>query len=71
MTTDRSEVDRVRAELADTLSAIEHKLNVPKRTGETVRRLRDENPIALAGIVAGSVAAVAGAVVLAVRLARR
>ena len=71
MTTDRSDVDRARAELAATLDAIEYKLNVPKRTAERVQRLRAENPVALAGIAAGAVAAVAGAVWGVVRLIRR
>jgi len=71
MTTDRSDVDRARAELAATMDAIEYKLNVPKRTAERVQRLRAENPVALAGIAAGAVAAVAGAVLGVVRLIRR
>jgi hypothetical protein len=71
MTTDRSDVDRARAELAATMDAIEYKLNVPKRTAERVQRLRAENPVALAGIAAGAVAAVAGAVWGVVRLVRR
>jgi hypothetical protein len=71
MTTDRSDVDRARAELAATKDAIEYKLNVPKRTAERVQRLRAENPVALAGIAAGAVAAVAGAVWGVVRLIRR
>lgn len=71
MTTDRSDVDRARAELAATMDAIEYKINVPKRTAERVQRLRAENPVALAGIAAGAVAAVAGAVWGVVRLIRR
>ena len=71
MTTDRSDVDRARAELAATMDAIEYKLNVPKRTAERVQRLRAENPVALAGIAAGAVAAVASAAWGVVRLVRR
>jgi hypothetical protein len=71
MTTDRSDVDRARAELAATVEAIEYKLNVPKRVGERVDRLRKENPAALAGILVGSAVAVAGAVWGIVRLIRR
>lgn len=71
MTTDRSDVDRARAELAATMDAIEYKLNVPKRAAERVQRLRAENPVALAGIAAGAVATVAGAVWGVVRLVRR
>lgn len=71
MTTDRSDVDRARAELAATLDAIEYKLNVPKRTAERIQRLRKENPAALAGIAAAAAVAVAGIVWGVVRLLRR
>ena len=71
MTTDRSDVDRARAELAATVEAIEYKLNVPKRAAETIDRLRRDNPLALAGIAAGAVAATALAVWGVVRLIRR
>jgi len=71
MTTDRSDVERARADLAETLDAIEYKLNVPKRASERVQRLRAENPLALVGIAAGAVAAIAGVVWLAVRTAKR
>lgn len=71
MTTDRSDVDRARDELAATMDAIEYKLNVPKRASERIQRLRAENPLALAGIAAGAAAAVAGAVWGIVRLVRR
>jgi hypothetical protein len=71
MTTDRSDVDRARAELAAAVEAIEYKLNVPKRTSERVRRLREDNPLALGAIAAAAAAVVAGAVWLTVHLARR
>ncbi|MGO4301992.1 DUF3618 domain-containing protein [Leifsonia sp. RAF41] len=71
MTTDRSDVDRARAELAATVDAIGYKLNVPQRTRERFDRLRKENPVALAGIAAGAAVAVAGAVWGIVRLIRR
>ena len=71
MTTDRSDVDRARAELAATIDAIEYKLNVPKRSAERIQRLRKENPAALAGIAAGAAVAVAGIVWGVVRLVRR
>jgi hypothetical protein len=70
MTTERSDVDRARAELAATLGAIEYKLNLPKRVSERVRTLRAENPVALLGVVAGIAAAVGGAVWFLVRAAR-
>ncbi|WP_426625971.1 DUF3618 domain-containing protein [Leifsonia sp. McL0607] len=62
MTTDRSDVERARADLAATVDAITYKLNLPKRTGERVRRLRDDNPLALVGIAVGVAVAVGGAV---------
>lgn len=71
MTTDRSDVDRARAQLAATVDAIEYKLNVPKRTAERVDRLRKENPAALAGIAVAAAVAVAGVVWGVVALVRR
>ncbi|MBN9630193.1 DUF3618 domain-containing protein [Leifsonia sp. TF02-11] len=62
MTTDRSDVERARAELAATVDAITYKLNVPKRTAERVQRLRDDNPLALVGLAVGVAVAVGGAV---------
>ena len=71
MTTDRSDVERARAELAATVDAIEYKLNVPKRASERIQKLRAENPVALAGLAAAAVAAVAGIVWGVVALVRR
>lgn len=71
MTTDRTDVERARAELATTLDAIEYKLNLPKRTAERFRVLRDENPLGLVAIAAGVVVVVAGAVWGIVALRRR
>jgi hypothetical protein len=71
MTTDRSDVDRARAQLAATIDAIEYKLNIPKRAAERIQRLRKENPTALAGLAAGAAVAVGGAVWGIVRLVRR
>lgn len=62
MTTDRTDVERARADLAATVDAITYKLNVPKRTAERVRRLRDDNPLALLGIAVGATVAVGAAV---------
>jgi Flp pilus assembly protein TadB len=70
MTTERSDVERARADLAETLEAIEYKLNFPKRTSERVQRLRKENPLALVGIAVGAAAAVAGVVWLAIRVGK-
>jgi hypothetical protein len=71
MTTDRSDVERARADLAETLDAIEYKLNFPKRTSERVQRLRKENPLALVGIALAAAAAVAGVVWLAIRVVKK
>lgn len=71
MTTDRSDVDRARADLAATVDAITYKLNVPQRTAERVRRLRDENLLALLGIAVGVAVAVGGAVWGIVAASRR
>lgn len=71
MTTDRSDVDRARAELAATMDAIQYKINVPQRAAERIQTLRKENPVALVAIAAGAVAAVAGAVWGIARLIRR
>ncbi|WP_431279008.1 DUF3618 domain-containing protein [Leifsonia poae] len=65
------DVKLARAELAETLDAIEYKLNVPKRTAEKVERLRKENPLALVAIAVTAAAAVAGAVWLIVRGTRK
>jgi hypothetical protein len=70
MTTERSDVERARADLAETLEAIEYKLNFPKRTSARVQRLRKENPLALVGIAVGAAAAVAGVVWLAIRVGK-
>lgn len=71
MTTDRSDVDRARAELAATLDAIEYKLNAPKRATERVKALATQNPLAFAGVAAGVAVAVGGIVWGIVRLTRR
>jgi tellurite resistance protein len=71
MTTDRSDVDRARSELAATVEAIEYKLNLPKRASESIERLRKDNPIALAGIAVGVAVTIAGTVWGIVRLIRR
>ena len=71
MTTDRSDVDRARADLAATVDAITYKLNVPQRTAERVRRLRDDNPLALLGIAVAVAVAVGGAVWGIVAASRR
>ena len=69
--TERSDVDRLRAELAQTIDAIEYKLNVPKRVTERVRRLNRDNPFALVGIVVGVAAAIGGVVWAALRASKK
>ncbi|AAT88192.1 hypothetical protein ATY41_07635 [Leifsonia xyli subsp. xyli] len=71
MTTDRSDAERARAELAATLDAIEYKLNIPKRAAECVRTLRRENPLAFAGIAVGAAIVAATAAWGLVALVRR
>jgi hypothetical protein len=69
--TDRSDVDRLRGELAETIDAIEYKLNVPKRVAERVQRLRSDNPLVLVGITVGVAAAIGGVVWMAVRASKK
>ncbi|MFK3668527.1 DUF3618 domain-containing protein [Leifsonia aquatica] len=71
MTTDRSDVDRARAELAATLDAIEYKLNAPERATQRVKTLASQNPLAFTGVVVGVAAAVGGVVWGIARLTRR
>ncbi|TFD32331.1 DUF3618 domain-containing protein [Cryobacterium cryoconiti] len=74
----RAEATRARVELAQTLDAIEYKLNLPRQMRVRSRlfkvRLRefgDKNPVALAGIVLGGVSATVGAVWLGVKAVQR
>ncbi|GAB3794672.1 hypothetical protein GCM10028798_01830 [Humibacter antri] len=61
-----ADVAAARAELAATLDALQDKLNVPRR----IRTAAEENPLGLAAVAAGVVAAIAGTVWLAVRMLR-
>ncbi|KAB1650429.1 DUF3618 domain-containing protein [Pseudoclavibacter endophyticus] len=72
------DIERVRDELAQTLDALEYKLDLRARGQEyleaTKRRLAkqwDDNPLLVGGIAAGGVLALAGALVGGVVLARR
>jgi hypothetical protein len=65
----RARAARARQELASTLDAIEYKLNVPRqvrlqtrRITASLRKLGDDNPLALAGVALGAAAAVGAAV---------
>lgn len=58
-------LENTRAKLSSNLDALEDKMNVPKQLDKAGRRLRrkvqtmrEDNPLALAGIVAGAVIAV-------------
>ena len=58
-------LENTRAKLSSNLDALEDKMNVPKQLDKASRRLRrkvqtmrEDNPLALAGIVAGAVIAV-------------
>lgn len=74
----RADIQRRRDELAQTLDALEYKLDVPARGREFLdqgkRQLLqrwDDNPLLVAGIAAGAVVALAGAIVGIVALSRR
>ncbi|MEY9852643.1 DUF3618 domain-containing protein [Leifsonia sp. NPDC056665] len=71
MTTDRSGVEKARADLAATIDAIQYKVNVPARASERFRRLRDDNPLALVGLAVGVAVVVGGAVWGIVAASRR
>lgn len=73
----RAEAAKARAELAGTLDAIELKLNLPyqaklrrRRFRMGVRKLQDENPLALMGLVVAAVAVAGGTVWLGVKAIR-
>ena len=74
----RDEATRARVELAQTLDAIEYKLNVPRQMRVRsrllkvrLRELGEKNPLALAGIVLGAASAAVGAVWLGVKAVQR
>ncbi|HSP75488.1 MAG TPA: DUF3618 domain-containing protein [Cryobacterium sp.] len=74
----RAEAARARVELAQTLDALEYKLNVPRQIRVRSRLLQvrlsdfgEKNPLALAGIVLGAASAVVGAVWLGVKAVQR
>ena len=74
----RADIQRARDELAQTLDALEYKLDVPARgrelldsTTRTLARKWDDNPLLVGGIVAGAIVAIAGAITGIVALGRR
>lgn len=67
---------QTRANLASTLDALEEKVNVPKRLGKASRKfgrrvqtLRRENPVLLAGIAVGVIAAIGATAYVVVKIA--
>lgn len=71
MTTDRTDVDRARAELTATVDAITYKLAAPRRAVDRAQRFVKEQPLMAAGIAAGVAATIGGLVWAVVRLTRR
>ncbi|SJM55111.1 DUF3618 domain-containing protein [Gulosibacter sp. 10] len=74
----KADIEHTRRELAETLDALEYKLDVPARVGEWVgdrkaqlRKAFDESPVVVAGVAAGAVAVIGGIIAGVVGLARR
>ena len=74
----RSDIEATRQRLAETLDAIEDRLDVPKRLREMlndardrVDSLRQERPEVVYGVLAGAGAVIAAVTALIVRAARR
>lgn len=71
----RAHLEETRAKLSSNLDALEDKVNIPLQVDKASRRLRRrvsqmrrENPIALAGIVAGAVVAVGITAILVAKI---
>lgn len=74
----RSDIEATRQRLAETLDAIEDRLDVPKRARAALEDARDrldalrqERPEVVYGVLAGIAGVIAGVSVLIVRAARR
>ena len=74
----RSDIEETRKRLADTLDAIEDRLDVPKRlrellieTRDRVDALRQERPEVVYGVLASAAALVAATTALIIRAATR
>jgi hypothetical protein len=74
----RSDIETTRQRLAQTLDAIEERLDVPKRARKALddglarfEEMRRENPALIYGVLGGAAALVVGAGALIVRGARR
>ncbi|HEY5223078.1 MAG TPA: DUF3618 domain-containing protein [Microbacteriaceae bacterium] len=62
MTADRvTEVAKARAELVETLNAIEDKVNIPRRAKRAIRVLREDYPLASVALTVVAIAAVGAA----------
>ncbi|MGO1544411.1 MAG: DUF3618 domain-containing protein [Gulosibacter sp.] len=74
----RSDIENTRRELAETLDALEYKLDVPARFSEwaderkeQLRKLTDESPAVVAGVAVGAVAVIGGIIAGVIGLSRR
>ena len=74
----RSDIEATRQRLAETLDAIEERLDVPKRVRAAVQdamdsldRVRQERPEVIYGVLAGIAGLLAGVTALIIRAARR
>jgi hypothetical protein len=71
----KAHLAQTRGQLASTLDALEDKVNLPKQLGKASRKfgrrvqtLRQENPVLLAGIAVGVVAAIGVTAYLMVKI---
>lgn len=72
MTADRvTEVERARAELVQTLNAIEDKVNIPRRAKRAIRVFREDYPLTSIAVAVAAVAAAGAGVWFAVSRLRR
>ncbi|MDJ1370714.1 DUF3618 domain-containing protein [Gulosibacter molinativorax] len=74
----RRDIEHTRRELAETLDALEYKLDVPARFGEwlderktQLRKATDESPATVIGVAASAVVLIGGIIAGVVGLARR
>ncbi|MGO2751965.1 MAG: DUF3618 domain-containing protein [Pseudoclavibacter sp.] len=74
----KADIERTRRELAATLDAIEVKVDPRIRgrellnsTRHSIQRLKEDNPLLLAGLATGAAVVVAGGITAAVALYRR
>lgn len=74
----RRDIEHTRRELAETLDALEYKLDVPARLGEwaderkeQLRKATEESPATVIGVAAGAVVVIGGIIAGVIGLARR